>query len=268
MKRAVFTLLELLACPGVAQRAKRSTAFTLVELLVVVAIIAILAALLLPALESARERGRRAVCLSNLRQLTLSAVVYADDANGQLPWFTLTPTNTIHDNAPTWIYHMYGWGPQPMGFGLLYAGGYVREPALFYCPSAESAPGFFHYRTFQPWQLDRPYPVGTGTEGAMAGYQPLILRSDRFESGWHNGLCTLKAWRLIDAGNEPWFVDMIHRQIYMAHRRQGLTVAFGDGHLRWFDATQEIRDNIVPTVDFNPGLPRYHYALGEYFMGR
>jgi prepilin-type N-terminal cleavage/methylation domain-containing protein/prepilin-type processing-associated H-X9-DG protein len=71
-------------------------AFTLIELLVTIAIIAILASLLLPALVTAKERGRRAVCKSNLRQMSLATILYAGDSEDKVfnhtrdvpDWFT------------------------------------------------------------------------------------------------------------------------------------------------------------------------------------
>jgi prepilin-type N-terminal cleavage/methylation domain-containing protein len=59
--------------------------FTLIELLVVIAIIALLVGLLLPALTGARESGRSAVCLSNLRQSGLCCRQYADESKGRSP---------------------------------------------------------------------------------------------------------------------------------------------------------------------------------------
>ena len=59
--------------------------FTLIELLVVIAIIAILAAILLPALNSARERGRTADCLSHFKTMSTYNIAYLSENNDQQP---------------------------------------------------------------------------------------------------------------------------------------------------------------------------------------
>jgi prepilin-type N-terminal cleavage/methylation domain-containing protein/prepilin-type processing-associated H-X9-DG protein len=68
-----------------ARRNERHKAFTLIELLVVIAIIAILAAMLLPALASAKEKGKRAACKNNMHQCLLAIHMYANDFQDKVP---------------------------------------------------------------------------------------------------------------------------------------------------------------------------------------
>ena len=82
-------------------RVKR-TCFTLIELLVVIAIIAILAALLLPALNSARNRGKASNCMSNLKQLGVANQNYAGDWDD---W--IVPSRLTSDDTYSWAKIFY-----------------------------------------------------------------------------------------------------------------------------------------------------------------
>src|SRR5271165_76055 len=76
--------------------------FTLVELLVVIAIISIPIALLLPAIQSARESGRRVTCLNNLKQWGLGLNAYLDATNGTFPVGNVAPRSAITGTGGWW----------------------------------------------------------------------------------------------------------------------------------------------------------------------
>jgi prepilin-type N-terminal cleavage/methylation domain-containing protein/prepilin-type processing-associated H-X9-DG protein len=127
---------------GRQSQAGTARGFTLIELLVVVAIIALLLAILLPALNNARQLARKAVCSSNMQQIGVGLTTYAEDFDGDLPcrgYWSYDLAETVHE--------AYGFGSDSektlINLGLLHGDdrkprytSYIgKEWDLLYCPS-------------------------------------------------------------------------------------------------------------------------------------
>jgi len=163
--------------------------FTLIELLVVISIIALLVALLLPVLASAREQGRRVVCMNHLHQIGLAFSMYSDDCKGWLP--------TEPRNLPVWFNTPFGT-PYEVGSPM-----YSNNAGI--PPSAPPSP---------QWR-----PVG----GASTVYLGLATYLNNDSRTFYCPSTTF-VW-----GGSVWSYDILHAQLEGDYGNGGLPVTAYEG---------------------------------------
>lgn len=112
-------------------RGNRAKGFSLIDVLVTLAVIGVLISLLLPTLSGVRETTRQVVCRSNVRQVGLGIVLFADDHNDAVPRSTFVLNNQPHRTTLV----RYQNNPPWDGLGILFAEDYLTAPGVFYCPS-------------------------------------------------------------------------------------------------------------------------------------
>jgi prepilin-type N-terminal cleavage/methylation domain-containing protein/prepilin-type processing-associated H-X9-DG protein len=135
---------------------RQKRAFTLVELLVVIAIIAVLLAVLLPSLGAVQGMAKRMQCQTRLKGIGASVGLYMNDNEGMLP----SPEYSGSAKTP-FIQHYYTYRVETPGgsgiyrwinMGCLYAGKYIEDARLFYCPATEGwLDEYKQYSNPGPW---------------------------------------------------------------------------------------------------------------------
>ena len=201
---AAFPLLVLPARER-CTTARRIVQFTLIELLVVIAIIAILAAMLLPALNQARERARSSSCAGNLKTFSQAVVLYAQD-NNDYP----VPLAILDSGATTERWLENGQF-QKIVTGATFQNNYPYWPEKLLCPGAA-------------WSLQTD--TSANRQEGRANMTRSYGRNNEFGNSWNNPLHrTIKLGKLKSPSGKLDFMDATGWNPEYAHARYATNYA-------------------------------------------
>ena len=206
--------------------------FTLIELLVVIAIIAVLMAILMPALNRVKEQGKRAVCLSNLRQLTMAWIMYADEnndvlVNGAIGYSNATTGWGKHAGEIAWVDGLNtGWDQQDAQEQAIKDGAlwpFVKDTKMYKCPTGRKEESMTYAIMFSMNAVN--HPPTQGVRGAHIKKRTEITNP----SPAYRVVFIDEGWMTPDAfavqyDSENWWDDPPVRH------GDGTVLSFADGH--------------------------------------